>query len=276
MGDESSEEQVGATAANTSPQKRQRSQLAFPYTDLQRSGELSDKLAGLGGAGSVELTQLAAAMNQTADGGTFRGRMSAAKMFGLVETSGETAQLTQLGQDILDPMRAPSAKVAAFLRVPLYEKLYTEYQGYPLPPAAAIERKLVMLGLPQKQVDRARQAFTASAEFAGFINANGRFVKPVVSARSDPNWEAENPFKPDAEKDRGDGGGGDKGDIGGGGEYHPLIEGLLVTLPKVGDPWPEADRKAWLTMAESIFAMIYMKVSEVKRPDSDTNTATGS
>lgn len=263
MGDAANDEEGGRTGQNTSTKKRQRSQLAFPYADLQRSRDLSDKLAELGGAGAVELTQLAAAMNQTADGGTFRGRISAARMFGLIEFSGETAQLTDLGKDILDPMRAAAAKVTAFLRVPLYEKLYSEFQGYPLPPAAAIERKLVMLGLPQKQVDRARQAFAGSADFAGFINSNGRFVKPVVSARADPADDTrENPFKVDPDKDRGDG----KGRTGGGGggwdeppsgKNHPLIQGLLVTLPEPGQEWSDSDRKAWLEMAESIFKMIY-------------------
>ena len=47
---------------------------------------------------------------------------------------------------------------------------------------------------------------------------------------------------------------------------------MLETLPAVGEPWSAEERKAWLTMAESIFAMIYQKADEV-RPAS-TKTAT--
>ncbi len=277
MGDAVNDQQEAADGQNNPVRKRQRSQLAFPYTDMQRAIELSEKLAELGGRGQVELAQLAASLNQTADGGTFRGRMSAARLFGFVESSGDMAQLTDLGEAVLDQRKAASAKATAFMRVPLYERLYSEYQGYPLPQAAVIQRKMAMLGIPQKQVERARQVFASSVEAAGFINANGRFIKPVVAASRqdsrDPGGdEAEDErgydeSTPDNGADQRRKGGGGSGGSGGGKEYHPLIKGMLETLPAVGEPWPADERKAWLTMAESIFAMIYMKASEVKRPD---------
>jgi len=282
MGDAVTGQQSEVDAQANPVRKRQRSQLAFPYTDMQRAIELAEKLAELGGRGQVELTQLAAALNQTADGGTFRGRMSAARLFGFAESSADTAQLTDLGESVLDSRRAAGAKVTAFLRVPLYERLYSDLQGYPLPPAAVIQRKMVMLGLPAKQVERARQVFASSVEAAGFINANGRFIKPIVAARADPddadsgdsddNDGSDNLLDGNGADKRRKGGGGSGGN-GGGKEYHPLIQGMLETLPAVGEPWPNEQRKAWLTMAESIFAMIYEKVGDVQRP-ADTNTAT--
>lgn len=260
MGDTANDEQGEATALNP-VRKRQRSPLAFPYSDLQRAIDLADKIVFLGGAAPVELTQLAAAVNQTADGGTFRGRIGAARHFGLADYNTETARITDLGKAILDPITAPAAKVDAFLRVPLYAKLYEHYQGYPLPPAAAIERQLTMMGLPQKQVERARQVFAASVDTAGFVNTNGRFVKPVVSARADPSGAGSGtgkhtpPEQDLAEKREETGGGGG----GGGGKDHPLINGLLVTLPTPGGVWAVEGRKAWLKMAASIFDMIYTK-----------------
>jgi hypothetical protein len=258
---ETFEAQPGDASQQENPgRKRQRSPLAFPYSDLQRAIELCDKQASIGGRSAVELTQLAAQLNQTADGGTFRGRIGAARMFGLVEYGNETSQLTDLGEAILEPMKAASAKAEAFLRVPLYAKLYEEYQGYPLPQAAVIQRKMEMLGLPKKQVERARQVFASSVETAGFINANGRFIKPIVSARADlartPDETGKHtPPTDDAPEKHKQGGG--KG--GGGGKDHPLIDGLLVTLPDPGGVWPEDGRKAWLKMAASIFDMIYKK-----------------
>lgn len=285
MGDAANDQQGEEGKQENPVRKRQRSQLAFPYTDLHRAIELSEKLAELGGRSQVELTQLAAALNQTADGGTFRGRMSAARIFGLAETTGDTAQLTDLGEAVLDQRTAAAAKVSAFLRVPLYEKLYSEYQGYALPQAAAIQRKMVMLGLPQKQVERARQVFASSVEAAGFINPNGRFIKPIVAARADPGEDdredqfedevdEDNTAREDIEKRRKRGGGGGGGSGGNGGsEYHPLIQGMIDRLPKVDEPFSESDRKAWLTMAEAIFAVIYTKGSDVNRAKADTNAA---
>jgi hypothetical protein len=184
-------------------------------------------------------------------------------MFGLVDYGNDTARLTHLGEDILDPRKSPGAKVEAFLRVPLYAKLYGEYQGYPLPQAAAIQRKMELLGLPKKQVERARQVFAASVETAGFINANGRFVKPVVSARADPSGagaetrggEVETGDTLTGDDGRKVGGGGGGGD----GKDHPLIAGLLLTLPEPGGEWEMAGRKAWLKMAASIFDNLYKK-----------------
>lgn len=264
MGDIANDEQGQATAHNP-VRKRQRSPLAFPYSDLQRAIELCDKLAFLGGSSSVELTQLALALNQTADGGTFRGRIGAARHFGLAEFNTVTAKLTPLGQAILEPMSAPASKVDAFLRVPLYAKLYEHYQGYPLPPPAAIERQLTMMGLPQKQVERARQVFAASVDTAGFINSNGRFVKPVVAARADPSSDTgqnsgqipPDDQRPDPNKGK-RGGGGNDGD----GKDHPLINGLLMTLPTPGGEWDKTGRKAWLKMAASIFDNLYKLPAE--------------
>jgi gluconate kinase len=45
-----------------------------------------------------------------------------------------------------------------------------------------------------------------------------------------------------------------------------LIEGLLITLPTIGQPWADEDRTAWLKMAESIFAMIYPKTNTAVDP----------
>ena len=260
MGDTIEEQPSDALQQENLARKRQRTPLAFPYSDLQRAIELCDKLASIGGKGPVELTQLAAALNQTANGGTFRGRIGAARMFGLVEYGNETARLTDSGEAVLDPMKAESAKIDAFLKVPLYAKLYEEYQGYALPQAAAIQRKMELLGLPKKQVERARQVFAASVETAGFINSNGRFIKPVVAARADPSGQRgdlskHTPLDEElGDKSKQGGGGG-----GGGGKDHPLIAGLLLTLPQPGGEWEIAGRKAWLKMAASIFDNLYKK-----------------
>lgn len=56
---------------------------------------------------------------------------------------------------------------------------------------------------------------------------------------------------PPSERFGGGGGGG------GGDDQHPLVAGLLMTLPKPGDVWNAKDRLNWLIMANSIFKTIY-------------------
>ena len=154
------------------------------------------------------------------------------------------------------------------MRVPLYAAIYEKYKGQRLPPMKALEREMQALGVSSKQTDKARQAFERSARQAGYFeHGDDRIVRPRAELPTDASRKvddggAENrKDDPPADKRRPVGGGGGDSD-----EYHPLIRGLLITLPKIGQPWPESDRKAWLTMAESIFAMIYQKAGEVQRP----------
>lgn len=191
--------------AASAGRKRDRSQIEFPYSDLERSVELASVLLREGGQARIDQTQLAVAMDQSATGGTFRGRMGAAKMFGFVETDQGKVALTPLGLKATDEQTAAIAKAEAFLNIPLYKAMFDRYQGYALPPAAAIERQMESLGVPPKQKERARQAFSASAQYAGYIAANGRFSKPTLAALAKEDSPAE---------DNGGGGGGGPGDGG--------------------------------------------------------------
>ena len=180
MGDQAQTEQGGKEEAE-GVRKRERTLIEFPYTDIARAEDLAEKLAVAGGKVWIEQTQLAVAMDMSATGGTFRGRLTAARMFGFVETEGGKIRLSDLGLLLLDENSKAGALVEAFLRVALYSAMYDSYNGFALPPAAAIERQMQSLGVPTKQAERARQAFTSSAQYAGYIASNGRFSKPLVS-----------------------------------------------------------------------------------------------
>ena len=93
---------------------------------------------------SCEVDELAAWMNQSATGGTFRTRVSAAKLFGLIDTGQGRTTMTQLGRDALSGSgNERAARVDAFLRPELFRLMYDQNKGNPLPPAAAIERQMV-------------------------------------------------------------------------------------------------------------------------------------
>jgi hypothetical protein len=204
MVDESGAEQVGeADQESSTGRKRDRTLIEFPYTDISRAEDLTEKLSQAGGKVWIDQTQLAVAMDMSAGGGTFRSRLSAAKMFGFVETEGGKVRLSSLGIELLDENTARAAKVEAFLRVPLYKRMFESYNGFALPPAAAIERQMTNLGVPPKQAERARQAFASSAQAAGYIASNGRFSKPMVTP-----VEAKEEEGPETGGNGGGGGGG--------------------------------------------------------------------
>lgn len=249
-----------AAADVVDEKKRFRSELSFPYSDLESCVELAQTIHSKAGT-SCEQDELAAWMNQSASGGTFRTRISAAKLFGLIDTGQGKATLTQLGRDVLDGSGNERAgRVQAFLNPELFGKMYEQNKGHALPPAAAIERQMEQLGISPKQKERARQTFSKSAIYAGFIDATtGRFIKPGNLVNDGVG------SIPDRSVDLGGSGGGSGGD-GGSSDIDPIIHGLLLRLPKSGDVWPVADRKLWLQLLEGSFGLIYK--------DNDTAKAT--
>lgn len=234
--------------------KRFRGELSFPYADLESCIELTQTLHSRAGT-SCDQGELAAWMNQSASGGTFRTRISAAKMFGLIDTGQSRATLLPLGRDVLDGSgKERAARVQAFLTPELFNKMYEQNKGHALPPAAAIERQIEQFGVSPKQKERARQTFLKSATYAGFIDpGTGRFVKPGIGGARDESGGA----VAEPEHDGSGGGGGGGGGNGGPPKIDPIIQGLLVRLPKSGDVWLEADRKLWLQLLEGSFKLIY-------------------
>jgi hypothetical protein len=238
-------EAENAEAGAAAGSKRFRSEIEFPYADLPSAVELASTIHEKAGS-SCEADELAAWMGQTASGGTFRTRVSAARMFGLVEHAAGRVTLTQLGRDILPGSgQDRAAKVTAFLKVELFSAMYDQYKGNVLPPPPAIERQMEQFGVSPKQKERARQTFSKSATYAGFIDqTTGRFVKPGIAAREEP------PPPPDKKR----GGGGDDGDDP---PMHPLIRGLVDSLPKNGETWELDDAVNWLEAAAVNLRLVY-------------------
>jgi hypothetical protein len=247
------DDSAGAAAQDAGKVKRFRSEIEFPYSDLESAISLAKTVHQQAGTSCTD-AELAAWMNKTADGGTFRAWLSAARMFGLVEFAQGRVTLTMLGRDILDDAKTRAAKAEAFLKPELFAALYTKFMGAILPPAAAIARQIEELGVSPKQKERARQTFMKSAHHAGFIDTStGRLIKPG-NVSDVPK---------DVEKEPKSGGGGDDG---GTSEIDPIIRGLLARLPKSGDVWPEAERKLWLQLLEGSFRLIYKDKRELSSP----------
>jgi len=239
--------EMAAAEAAKAGRKYERSSIEFPYGDLNDALEVVDIIHKNAGT-SCTTVQLAGFLDQSVNGGAFRLKLQAARLFGLLEIDKGNASLTKLGRAAADPSRRNQAKADAFLAVPLYEAIYEKYKGDRLPPAAALQREMAGLGVSSKQASKARQAFERSAEQSGFFNKDkDRLVPPVVR---DGIRGTETKPKSQDENELGGGGGG-----GGGG--HPLIRGLFEELPPAKTDWPVAERAGWLETASKIFSLIY-------------------
>jgi len=227
--------------------KRERSNIEFPYLDLDAAVEIAKGVHEVGGS-SCGWDQLAARLGQAANGGGFRLRAMTAKTFRLVTYGQGTVSLTELGKRLNDPQQEKAAKVDAFLAVPLYNAIHERFKNVTLPRADALEAEIVKLGVAPKQKGKARQAFHRSATSAGFFwSGPNRLVKPAIkaSAASTPTPEVD-PDQTEKKKEK------DEDD-----RKHPLIEGLIKELPQPQSEWTTEDRKKWLQMASTIFDVIY-------------------
>jgi hypothetical protein len=242
------ETQPAAEAVDPSPEKdkRERSQIVFPYSDMKEGIAVAQAIWENVASGSCELSQLAAWLNHdSVTSGSFRGKVNAARIFGLVDTGPNMVKLTALGRRVVDPQKGAAAKVEAFLTVPLYRAIYERYAGSLLPNNVGLEREMAELGVAAKQADKARQAFQRSAAEAGFFRqGQNKLVKPAITSAGET--------EPRDEQERSGSGGGN-----GQPPMHPFIEGLVKTLPAAGTVWPDAGQQQWLDAAKAIFKLIY-------------------
>jgi hypothetical protein len=210
---------------------KDRSTIEFPYADIESAFEVVQGVHNAGGT-SCESEQLAAQLKLEAKGGGFRLKINAARIFGLITYErGGRISLSEIGRQAIDHQYERSARVKAFLTVPLFQKVYEDFKGRPLPPRAALERAIVNFGVGEKVKERARQILDRSAKQAGFFEAaSDRLVKPRVDEISELLIEDEQ-FPNAEEKQRNSGGGGN------GGGMHPAFQLLLQTLPVPGTEW---------------------------------------
>lgn len=235
------------------PARREISSIAFPYLDLDDAILVARAMHAAGGV-PLERDQLAAALGQMPNSGSFNTKLSTARIFGLVDSTTGKYQLTELGFDILDSERERAAKAQAFLNVPLYRRAFEEFKGRQLPPRPlGLEQAFVNFGVSPKQKDKARQAFERSARLAGFYPslAEDRLVQPVIGPATQREVEEvvvptpmvhsshrSEPVAPDA-------------------SHHPFIVGLLERLPPLESDWDSERRAKWLQAAAQMFDLLY-------------------
>lgn len=227
-----------------------RSTIAFPYADLGVAVEVARTLHDRFG-NSAAPDQLAAGMGSTSTSGTFRTKLASARMFGAIEVGRKLVSLTDLGVRLADAHQEMEARVDAFLNVPLYLRVYEDNLGRKLPGDKGLENMMKELGVSPKQLNKARIVFQRSAEQAGFFaHGNDRLVKPngpKQPAKAEPTASPEpGPASRQVHDDDSflDG-------------LHPLLVGLIKTIPREGDDFSPRRQKQWLEAAKVNFALIF-------------------
>lgn len=216
--------------------RRERSKIGFPYVALNDAVDVAQAIFEHGGQqGTTD--QLAAWLkHETVESGTFKIKILAARMFGLVRSDGDTISLTDLGSQIVDPKTEHLARAQAFLRVPLYRAIYEKYKGHLLPGDTALEAEMVTLGVASKQKARARQGFQRSAEQANlFALGKDRLVLPSgvsLDSTTPPNGEKGRKMEQVTVSQTCPS------------EINPLIAALIEDLPATGE-WTRDEHDLW-------------------------------
>lgn len=219
---------------------RERSSIGFPYVPLDEAIAVAQAIQDKVGTGLINDDQLAPSLDMSQKSSGYRSKLSAARMFTLIESMDGGHKLSDLGKRVVDSQQERAARAEAFLAVPLYSRVYEEHKGAVVPPAAALEREFVSFGVAPKQTARARQVLERSAEQANFYEVGrDRLVRPTIKQGGSTHVEQ---VKPPL-------GGGGGGGGGGGDDYaglDPLVAGLLRRMPKMGEAWPVSERARWL------------------------------
>lgn len=251
---------------------RPKSGVAFPYFDLDTSIEVAKAIHDRAG-GVCDLPQLATLLKYSGvHNGSFRMRVSAAKMFGLVEEAdGRKLRVAQRGKAIVAPVTtsdAARARAEAFLAVDLFKKVFDQYNGSTLPEEVGLDNllKTEYRVVPDRVVPT-RRIMLDSAEQAGFFAVAGnrsRMVTPL--AASGAGIQTPPPVQPKPSDDppaRQGGGGNGRNGGGDGSDVDPAIFELVKKLPPGGTPLSGKRRKALIDAFTATVNFIY--------PDADSD-----
>jgi hypothetical protein len=240
---------------------------AAPYYDLAQSIVVAQTIHEQGG-GACSREQLAPLLKYSGtNNGGFLTRVSAAKMFGLIDESGETLRITDRAKSILSPVIAQDAeraKVEAFLAVDLFRQVFERFKGQMLPQETGLKNLLANTYqvVPGRLVPALR-VMMDSAETAGFFKTAGnrsRMVMPIIAGDGNAHPVAQE--KPTAESNAdldSDHGRHERKhrSQSGGNEIPSALLGLLERLPPVGTALAAKRRAALAEAFKSAIDFLY-------------------
>lgn len=263
-----------------SGRSKPKSEVSFPYYDLNKSIQAARVIHEKAG-GRCDRSQLASLLEYSSvKNGGFLSRISAGKMFGLLDEFGDSIVLSERAKKIISPVGgtdADQAKADAFLSVELFRRVFEDFNGHTLPGEAGLKNLFEnTYKIVPKQVSPALRIMLDSADTAGYFRATGnrsKMVKPIISI--DPSMEQRGgqERQPDDRPKNGEGGGTDhaqnppkpKRHGGGGGDgdgIDPALLGLLRNLPPPGSQLGPKRRAALIEAFKSTINFIYPEDEE--------------
>lgn len=256
------EPELGPQPQPDEPKRRATKKIKFPHYDLDEAADLAATVYNLVGPGDCELEDLAPRLGSTVNSSAFRMKVSAAKMYSVIENQRGPARLSPIGRAIVDENTSASARVDAFLAVPLFQKLYDQFKGgVQLPADEGLESAIQELGVSKKNAQRARQVFRRSAQQAGFFaQGANRLVRPAGTRRDDvthaPSVDttAERSNNGDAEPSLN----GWKPEGTPGMQADPVLAGLFEKLPAAGKGnFPRPERESFTNALAALLDLVY-------------------
>lgn len=263
-----------------------KSAIGFPYYSLEKSIEVAIVLHERAG-GRAQRPQLASLLGYSAvKNGGFLTRLSAAKMFGLVEMLGESVALTDRAKKILSPVRpsdAAQAKLQAFMDVELFSRVFEDFDGHTLPAEVGLRNKFEHeYKIVPKQVPNSIRVLYESATTAGLFDLHGNRSRMILPLIPSDGMTAKDGATPDSGTGEA---GGDaapgrtptgelgrsgtrgSGNVGGGDgpdppDVHPALMGLIQNLPPVGSRLGPKRRAALIEAFKSTINFIYPEDEE--------------
>lgn len=192
-------EQVEPAAGQSNPDsggekigvKRPKSKTAYPYFDLEAVLAVARQVNEIGG-GSLSEATLARLIGITLNSGPWRLRLSAGRLYGLLEENNGDIKITERTARILAP-RSEADKVQAlaeaFRAVPLFRGLMEFLtEGRPIPPTDGLDDTIKnRFGVVANKVEFARDILLRTARQAGVLEVReGRqyLVLPKVSTQA--------------------------------------------------------------------------------------------
>jgi hypothetical protein len=133
------------------------------------------------GVGTHTAEQLAYALEMSPLGGATKRKIGALGAFGFIDRVASGYVTTSLGKRLLRPMPGETEQILkeAFMSVPIYQEVWSAYQGEGVLPTAlgvVLERKF---GISDGNGEFAAKVLRDSALYAGLINEVGVFTRPA-------------------------------------------------------------------------------------------------
>ena len=228
----------------------------FPRYPLDAAIEVARQIHERGAGGVASNDELAIFLGyKSKSNGAYLYRVSAARLFGLIDGQGQTLRITPLALDIIRPAfpeSAQNARLHAFENVPLFHAFLEQFGGKDLSSDTMMHNALNRLGVSGKDAPEAWKRLVESADQAGLFKVAGkrtRMIRPtiadarVVAPQTIPSEEAFGTATiRQVQRDEP--------------RFPTLIAGALESLPTERQ-WDEDEFQEWLDLFERALRVHY-------------------